>query len=384
MNRIFLWITSNKEWLFSGVGLVLVTVVVSQFYPANQSSPDGASLSDIPVVVKELEQGRREERAVSSEQYKLLYDLFEKSLKNSDANVQQSTYSSLTSNLNLTPIFTGSKYGTYIRFGKDIEKYLKKKGVLIRVNEGTSSVNNMLELLVSSSVTRFAIVQSDVLEMLENPYLESKHDSIQLVQPLYTEEVHVLVNSTSMINNITQLSGKRVFAGYRNSGNWLSAHTLFRLAQVNHLQFVEGTFSSGLEMLAEGSVDAVYFIVGKPMTALQNGNQKLISKFRLLSIPLTPELSKYYHAATFSPMEYNWMTASVDTVAVKALLISSRYKGNDSVHAADFCRLLDDMSDAISLIREEAHSRGGEVHPKWRDVSPQKGFGGWSVASCLP
>ncbi len=87
-------------------------------------------------------------------------------------------------------IVTGSKTGTYIKFGHAIAKEAKKMGVDIIVKESEGSIAN-IERLNSRENAGLAIVQSDVLGFLirsDDPEMKKVAERLRLIFPFYNEE----------------------------------------------------------------------------------------------------------------------------------------------------------------------------------------------------
>ena len=89
---------------------------------------------------------------------------------------------------------TGSKTGTYIRFGQDIAGAAKQLGLEIEIKESEGSIDN-IRRLTSAENAAFAIVQSDVMGYLsrsEEPQMRRIASQLRLIFPFYNEEIHLL------------------------------------------------------------------------------------------------------------------------------------------------------------------------------------------------
>lgn len=78
----------------------------------------------------------------------------------------------------------------------------------------------------------FAFVQSDVAHrawMAEPPF-EWPHPQIQIVAPLFTEKVHILVRPHQYLTSVAQLKGKKIWMGEANSGSRVSASAVLQAA----------------------------------------------------------------------------------------------------------------------------------------------------------
>ncbi len=105
---------------------------------------------------------------------------------------------------------TGSKTGTYIRFGRDIAKVAKYKGVDIIVKQSEGSLANIRRMM-SKENAALGIVQSDVLGFLKTSSeanMRRISSRLRLVFPFYNEEVHLFARKE--IQQLSDLNGKRV------------------------------------------------------------------------------------------------------------------------------------------------------------------------------
>ncbi len=188
-----------------------------------------------------------------------------------------------------------------------------------------------LEALALGSVSS-AFVQSDVAYwaytgtgLFEK---KEKMKKLRAIASLYPEAVHIVVNKESGIRSVTDLKGKRVSVGARNSGTLLQARLVlsaYKLSEddllVEHLNNQQS-----IDKLTHGELDAMFFSVGVPAPALS----QLFSEhenFSLLSLDAGARQDIFRQGTYFSPYVIAENTypnvGKVETVSVFALWLCS-------------------------------------------------------------
>jgi len=279
---------------------------------------------------------------------------------------------------------TGSKTGTYIQFGKDIARVAAKHGLNIKVKESQGSLSN-IERMNSRENAAFGIVQSDVLGILyvNQPKVAK---NLRMVYPLYNEEVHLLARKE--IRSFSDLQGKRVATGTKGSGNWLTlANLLHKMKVKPAAKITDMKPLDAVIAVLEGKIDAMIYVSGKPLKLFKKLEQlKKNPKFsRLMEdvhfVPLNdPEMLKeYYVASEIGPADYPWISNTVPTIAVKALLVSFDFSSRHNGYYQNRCGSLKTLASAI---RENLGYLRANGHPKWNAVDLDTAIGRWQRDTC--
>jgi TRAP transporter TAXI family solute receptor len=279
---------------------------------------------------------------------------------------------------------TGSATGTYIQIGKDIARVCAKYGLNIVVKASEGSLKN-IQRMNSRENAAFGIVQSDVLGILyANQPEVAKH--LRMVYPLYNEEVHILARKN--ILKFRDLQGKKVATGTKGSGNWL---TLANLLHTMHTKLREKITDmkplDAVIAVLEGKIDAMIYVSGKPVKLFRKLEQlENNPKFaRLMKdvhfVPLRdPEmLEQYYVASEIGPSDYGWLSDTVPTIAVKALLVSFDFSRKNTPYYQNRCATLKTMAKAIRENMDDLRRSG---HPKWLTVNLDASVGRWQRDTC--
>lgn len=279
---------------------------------------------------------------------------------------------------------TGSKAGTYIQFGRDIARVTARYGLAIQVKESEGSLNN-IERMNSKENAAFGIVQSDVLGILKTNQPEvARH--LRMVYPLYNEEVHILARK--QIRSFADLQGKRVATGTKGSGNWLTLANLLHTMGVKPSERVTDLKPlDALIAVLEGKIDAMIYVSGKPVSLFEKLQQlrenprfsRLIQEVHFVPLREPEMLKSYYVPSEIGPSDYPWLSATVPTIAVKALLVSFDFSRQNTPYYQNRCKSLKTMAQAI---RENLPDLRQNGHEKWRSVDLNASVGQWQRDVC--
>jgi TRAP transporter TAXI family solute receptor len=277
-------------------------------------------------------------------------------------------------------IMTGAPTGTYIKIGQDIARLGKECGLTLNVVQSAGSLENF-EGVRNRRNTQFGIVQNDLLDYLKT--FEAKDKEIQqavkgvrIMFPLYNEEVHVLAGSS--IPNLEGLAGKKVAIGVKDSGTYLTATLMLDILRVKNVQKVLLNPDQALPKLQSGEIDALFYVAGAP-ASLFEGDAIDGSKFHLLPIKEAPLLATYI-PSTIPAGTYAFEKDPIDTVSVKAVLMTYDYDKKRNAYHRDSCKAVADFSSLILNNLDKLQKTG---HPKWKTVDLTALPPGWKVGACV-
>ncbi|MDH3600286.1 MAG: TAXI family TRAP transporter solute-binding subunit [Candidatus Tectomicrobia bacterium] len=283
-------------------------------------------------------------------------------------------------------IVTGSKTGTYIRFGRDIAKSAKKANLQLIVKESEGSLSN-IRRMVSKENAGLGIVQSDVLGFLNrsnDPEMRRIAHRLRLVFPFYNEEVHLFARKD--IQRLSDLNGKRVVVGTKGSGNWLTANNILRLGNIQPGESLELAPSSAVSAVLTGKADAMFYIAGKPVTVFtrMRGLQKNPKYAHLVEqvhfLPLDDEnILREYVPSSIEPSDYSWVSGNTPTVAVKAVLVGFDFSSRRNAYYRTRCKQMATLGKAIRANFPTLLRSG---HPKWKEVDLEQEIGIWQRDRC--
>lgn len=269
-------------------------------------------------------------------------------------------------------IMTGSEKGTYYQFGLNLQQLVKSKGIELNVIPSTGSIEN-LYAVYQRPRTQIGIVQSDVLAFVSrlqsNPTLIKIAQKTKMVFPLYNEEIHLLGKRD--VKDFDQLAGKRVAVGEDGSGTYLTARLLFEVSGVKPKEMVTIGTTEALSQLKAGTVDAMFYVAGFPVKLFTEG---VTEKDGLALIPiLSAKAAEFYPKTKIPANTYQWQPEDVNTLAVKAVLVSYNFRGTDCESVGRIGQLL---YENFNWLKENGH-------PKWKSVDLNYPLKGWEQYDCV-
>lgn len=281
---------------------------------------------------------------------------------------------------------TGTKTGTYIQFGQDIARLARTVGVEIEVKESEGSMDNIRRMM-SAENAGLGIVQSDVLEYLTrspDPQMRRISERLRVVFPLYNEEVHLFARTN--IQSIEDLMGQRVVVGTRGSGSWLTSNHLLRLLNVQAAEAIELPPPEGASAVLRGEADAMFYVAGKPvklfstLVTLQQDPRYAALVNDVHFVPLHhAAMSREYVPSSLGPNDYAWVSQTIPTVAVKAVLMTYNFSDRQQLYHRIRC---DQLATLANAIRGNLAELQGMGHPKWQEVDLAQEISIWQLDGC--
>ena len=277
-------------------------------------------------------------------------------------------------------IMGGPGTGTYIKVARDIGDLAASCGIDVEVLESEGGFENFLAVR-KRRFTQFGMTQSDILEYVrtyaaEDAAIQSAAFGMRIALPLYNEEVQILARRD--IEDLDGLAGKRVGVGSEGSGTFLTASLMLGLTGVEPSERVSAPFDEMLPALLGGDLDAFFFVAGAP-TALLEAPEIDGEAFHLLPIS-DPTLQAVYQPATIPAGTYDYQDEAVETVAVKAVLMTFDYDPERNAYHRDACKAVSDIAHLAVTRLDELRENG---HPKWKDVDLTDIPPGWEVGDCV-
>ena len=270
-------------------------------------------------------------------------------------------------------VITGSEKGTYYQFGLNLQALGKSNGFNVAVHPSKGSVENVYAVYQRPGVP-MGIVQSDVLAFVArvqtDQTLKRIAKKIKLVFPLYNEEIHLLARK-GVVTSFDDLADKRVAIGREGSGTYLTTRLLFKLSEVVPREMVNIDTDEALAALKTGKIDAMFFVAGIPVKLLAEG---VTAGDELALAPITnKDIAEFYPRATIAGHVYAWQPQPVETVAVKAVLVSFDFRKNDCDNVGKFAQVMSSNMDWLT--------KNG--HQKWKTVNLDAQLKGWEQYDCV-
>jgi len=269
-------------------------------------------------------------------------------------------------------IMTGGAKGTYYQFGLNLKELVKSKDVRLRVDNSTGSIEN-LYAVYKKPYTQMGIVQSDVLAFVSrlqsDPVLKRIATKTKMIFPLYNEEVHLL--GRRELADFDDLAGKRVAVGKEGSGTYLTAKLLFEVSDIEPAEMVSVGTDEALTRLKRGDIDAMFYVAGFPVKLFE-GDVNEEDGLALIPI-VNNSIVEFYPIAEIPAKTYHWQHVAVNTVAVKAVLVSFNFRRANCEYVGKFAQVL---SENMDWLKENGH-------PKWKFVDLDFPLKGWEQYDCV-
>ena len=269
-------------------------------------------------------------------------------------------------------IMTGGAKGTYYQFGLNLKELAKVNGFTLRVNNSTGSIEN-LYAVYKRPHTQMGIVQSDVLAFVSrvqtDPVLKRIANKTRMIFPLYNEEIHLL--GRRGITDFDDLANKRVAIGKEGSGTYLTARLLFEVSGIRPEKMVPIGTSEALSQLKSGAIDAMFYVAGIPVKLFADD---VSAGDGLALIPITNKsIVEFYPQTTIPANTYSFQQETVNTVAVKAVLVSFNFRRANCEFVGEFSK---DIYQNLNWLIQNGHS-------KWKSVDLDYPLKGWEQYDCV-
>jgi TRAP transporter TAXI family solute receptor len=269
-------------------------------------------------------------------------------------------------------LITGGERGTYYQFGLNLQKLVKPGGTNLNVYNSKGSIEN-IHAVYQRPNTQMGIVQSDVLAFVSRVQSDAALTRIakktRMVFPLYNEEIHLLGRRD--ITDFDDLADRRVAIGREGSGTYLTARLLFKVSEVTPKEMVPIDTDEALAQLKAGRIDAMFYVAGYPVKLFTD---QVAEADGLALIPiLNKSITEFYPVAEIPAGTYAWQPALLNTVAVKAVLVSFDFRGPS-------CDLVGRFAQTLSDNMEWLVKNG---HPKWKSVDLDYPLKGWEQYDCV-
>jgi len=253
-------------------------------------------------------------------------------------------------------IGTASISGTYYPTGNSIARVLSSnmKG-LVAIAEPTAGSLANIEYLRRGQID-LALLQSDVAWQVYNTASDTKFRELRVIASLYSEVIQLIVREDSGIKELSDLKGRRIAVGEKDSGSAASIIPVLKAAGLEDGDYtiVYERFTRATESLLDGYVDAVYYAGAVPA----DGISRLAAKIpvRLVGVP-TAVRNKiqaehpYFTSEIILAGSYKNQKSDVSTIGFRAL-----FAGTDKLSANEVFNILHAIYDNPAAADSEAVS----------------------------
>ena len=260
-------------------------------------------------------------------------------------------------------IATGGTAGVYYPLGGAMAEIFNKNipGMNASAQSTGASVANIN--LIKDGKVELALVQNDIAYYAANGtemFKDKKVEAIQGIASLYNETIQIVTIEGKGIKTVADLKGKRVAVGALGSGTEANARQIMEIFGITYADIKPQylSFGEAANGLKDGNIDVAFVTAGAPTAAIQDIAAQ--HKVALVSVPADKAealIKKYpfYAKQTIKGKTYPTVTEDVQTVAVKAMLVTSSKVDADLVY-----KMTKAMYTNLDRIKS-AHAQGANV-----------------------
>ena len=260
-------------------------------------------------------------------------------------------------------IATGGTAGVYYPLGGAMAEIFNKNipGMNASAQSTGASVANIN--LIKDGKVEVALVQNDIAYYAANGtemFKDKKVEAIQGIASLYNETIQIVTIEGKGIKTVADLKGKRVAVGALGSGTEANARQIMEIFGITYADIKPQylSFGEAANGLKDGNIDVAFVTAGAPTAAIQDIAAQ--HKVSLVSVPADKAealIKKYpfYAKQTIKGKTYPTVTEDVQTVAVKAMLVTSSKVDADLVY-----KMTKAMYTNLDRIKS-AHAQGANV-----------------------
>ena len=245
---------------------------------------------------------------------------------------------------------------TYFELSEDMQTVFPKLSIY---NSG-GSIENILKLVNDSTNIDMAFLQYDVLlnYQIRNPKIK---ESIEIIFPMYNEEVHLIAKRSSGIASIKDLQGRKVAIGSKSQGTNITAKSIISLFNVK-CKMINISYRDAFAALLDDKIDAFFYVGGVPIKNLSSFPKEISGIIKL--VPIESELlNGIYEKATIKKDKYPWLNEDIETVSVKSYVVYNKNKDNKDFNVNNLINIIN-----INLKKFKSNT---SYHPKWQEIDLQ-------------
>jgi hypothetical protein len=162
-----------------------------------------------------------------------------------------------------------------------------------------------------------------------------------------------------------------VAIGEEGSGIYLTARLLFESSDVKPRDMVPVGPVEALALLKQGKIDAMFYVAGYPVKLFA---EDVTAADGLNLIPIANKsILEFYPGAQIPANTYSWQEQAVNTVAVKAVLISYDFRGGNCENVGKVAKIVNENLEWLKV----------NGHPKWKAVDLNYPLKGWEQYDCV-
>ncbi|MCB1141468.1 MAG: TAXI family TRAP transporter solute-binding subunit [Leptospiraceae bacterium] len=226
-------------------------------------------------------------------------------------------------------ILTSSIEGNYVRGALSLRKILRRDKLDLEIIETNGSYQNIEDLIEGKADLAFAQFDSIFLYIEQNEENKMKVEKIRFLAPIDNEVVHILVNKNSGIKSLSDLEGKTVSMGQKDSGTWTTAKYVMKAVIEKDIDSIDGFIhlenEIAIQRLQMGTIDAMFLVSAAGNPFLKSFSAEDFKDIQLLGyenneIP-EDKLISIYNKQPLNADTYPWMKSEISVPVVPSFLL---------------------------------------------------------------
>jgi TRAP transporter TAXI family solute receptor len=251
---------------------------------------------------------------------------------------------------NSVVLATGHEDGAYFAFGQAYAERFRREGFELVLSQTAGSVENLRLLTDEPAEVPVAFMQGGIGTPAEHPALTS-------LGSIYFEPIWVFVRGSETPGRLTGLAGKRIAVGAAGSGTRAAALLLLADNGITDetAELLEMDGNQALEALAEGTVDAAFFVGAATSQTIAT----------LLTLPEVTPMS--FERAEAYVRRHAWLSKVV--LPMGTLDLANNLPARDLVLLAPTATVVvtpemhPALIDLMLLAMDDTHRQGGYLEP---------------------
>jgi uncharacterized protein len=238
-------------------------------------------------------------------------------------------------------VLTGSTSGVYYPLGNALSSIFVKSvsGARSSVQVTQGSVENLRLLEAGDGELAFSLGDTVSAAWKGDPEagFDAPLKKLRGVAAIYRNYIQLVVSEASGVKTLTELKGKRVSVGPKQSGTELNARAIFSAAGMGYADFSRTDylpFGQSAKLIEKGDLDATLQSAGLGVDSIRHLSTAV--PIRILAIPkdVVSKIGDPAYLSSIIPARtYEGQTADVETAAVVNFLVTRDNLSADTVYS---------------------------------------------------
>lgn len=260
-------------------------------------------------------------------------------------------------------ILSGPDGGSYHTFVNDMASNLSNDELVLKNHSTDGAAMNFQLLADPETPYKVSMMQMDYLNHMKAADSRDNTnitESIKVIVPLASEEIHLVTTQKKYIKDIKQLKDAVVAIGDKHQGTYVTANFIKDRSEI-YWSSRNYHFDEALRNLKLDKIDAFFIVGTSPIEKLNLSPEVMVDQLALVPLKNFNGWADYYEALTISKDEYKWLEEDIPTFGVPNVLVVNEAK----LTAED--RLM--IEKLISSLENNLPKLKENGHPKWEEVN---------------